>query len=153
MQEVDALSRIGQREDEDDLEAACCVDIHEGLSPVAVMAVVTRMRAEAALAEKVKVDEEGQGVAQVELEEVWHFETELRSVTELQKTDDEVMAIRQIREGKKLADIDMVPAAKEVMQEFLARDKTCEDFVEGSDGRLYHLDDRKEKSCASSTCH
>ncbi len=37
----------------------------------------------------------------------------------------------------------MVPAAREVMQEYLARDKTCEDFVEGVDGRLYHLDNRK----------
>ncbi len=39
--------------------------------------------------------EDGAGVAQVELEGVWGFETdtELRSVAELQKQDDEVMAI------------------------------------------------------------
>ncbi len=138
MQDVDALSRIGQQEDDDRTEATCCVEVHADVSPVVVMAAVEKWRAEAAPAEK-----NGPGVAQVELEEVWHFDTELRSATELQKTDDEVMAIRQIRDGKKLADIDMVPTARAVMEEYLARDKTCEDFIEGEDGRLYHLDMRK----------
>ncbi len=136
MQDVDALSRIGQSE-----EVACCVEVHGGVSPIAVMAAVAKMGT--SVAPGVAKEDPGPGVAQVELEEVWRFETELRSATELQKTDDEVMAIRQIRNGKKLADIEMVPAARAVMQEYLARDKTCEEFVEGEDGRLYHLDNRK----------
>src|SRR5690348_16126721 len=129
MQDVDALSRIGQPEVEDRTEATCCVKVHADVSPVVVMAAVAKMRAEAAPAEK--NENVGPGVAQVELEDVWQFETELRSATELQKTDDEVIAIRQIRDGKKLADIDVVPAARAAMQEYLARDKACGDFVEG----------------------
>jgi transposase InsO family protein len=86
---------------------------------------------------------EDAGVAQVELEGVWGFETEMRSAAELQKLDDEVIAIRQIREGKKLQDLEVVPAAREAVRKYMSQDRECDDFVEGSDGRLYHLEQRK----------
>ncbi len=84
-------------------------------------------------------------MAQVELEGVWGFDTELWSVAELRRLNDEVIAIRQIRDGKKLQDIEVVPAAREAVREYLSRDQAGESFVERSDGRLYHLEERKGK--------
>jgi hypothetical protein len=117
MQDVDALSRIGAKEETDETDeqtSACCVEVSQ-VSPgvVAVAAAVLSGEAKvrsAAPAEAMEAD--NPGVAQVELEGVWGFETELRSIGELQKLDDEVVAIRQIREGKKLQDIEVVPAAR-----------------------------------------
>jgi transposase InsO family protein len=40
----------------------------------------------------------------------------------------------------------VVPAAREAVREYLSRDQACENFVEGADGRLYHLEQRGEQS-------
>jgi transposase InsO family protein len=148
MQDVDALSRVNAPEEEEEEAPVCCVDVQQVTREAvavaaAVLAAEKKVRV-AAPAEAREVEEHG--VAQVELEGVWGFETELRSIGELQKIDDEVMAIRQIREGKKLQDLEVVPAARAALQEYLARDKMCAEFVEGADGRLYHLDMRKGES-------
>ena len=147
MQDVDALSRVNVPEEEEEVAPVCCVEVQQ-VSPEAVAVAAAVLAAEkkvkvAAPAEAV-AEGEGAGVAQVELEGVWGFETELRSAAELQRTDDEVIAVRLIREGKSLQDIEVVPAAREAVREYLSRDKQCENFVEGADGRLYHLDLRKE---------
>jgi hypothetical protein len=142
MQDVDALSRVGAG-DEDEAEAApaCCVDVqqvtHEVVAAAAMVLSEKKKVQEVAPAQAEK--EETPGVAQVELEGVRGFETELHSVAELQRLDDEVIAVRQLREGKKLQDIEVVPAAREALREYLSRDQACESFVEGADGRLYHL--------------
>jgi len=44
-------------------------------------------------------------------------------VAELQLLDDEVKAIREIRNGKKLQDIEVVPAAREAIREYLSQDQ------------------------------
>ena len=80
------------------------------------------------------------GVAQVDLEGYWGFETILRDVKELQIVDDEVIAIRELVKGKKLADLEVVPAARDAISKYMSRDPKCESFVEGADGRLYHLE-------------
>ncbi len=148
MQDVDALSRIGAADEgEHTADGACCVAV-EQVSKEAVAAAaatIARGRTKVAVAPVATAEGDGPGVAQVDLEGVWGFDTELRSAAELQKTDDEVIAIRQIREGQTLQDIDVVPAARKALREYLSRDKLCDDFVEGSDGRLYHLDMRKDK--------
>jgi transposase InsO family protein len=152
MQEVDALSRVGAGEEDEEVTPTCCVEV-QYVPPEAVAAAAATLRK----TEKVQVaattgakggqedddNNENAGVAQVELEGVWGFDTELRSVAELQRLDDEVIAIRQIREGKKLQDIEVVPAAREVVREYLSRDQACESFVEGGDERLYHLEQRE----------
>jgi transposase InsO family protein len=79
--------------------------------------------------------------AQVDLEGYWGFDTALKDVGELQRSDDEVAAIRQLMGGQKqLADIQVVPLAREALAKYLSRDPKCENFVEGGDGRLYHLE-------------
>jgi transposase InsO family protein len=147
MRDVDALSRIGVAEEAKQNEAAaCCVTVSQVSREAVVAAAATMAKlAKVTVAPVEAVEQDGQGVAQVDLEGVWGFETELRSAAELQKTDDEVVAIRQIREGKKLQELEVVPAAREALREYLSRDKTCDDFVEGADGRLYHLEMRKDK--------
>ncbi len=85
-----------------------------------------------------------EGVAQVDLEGYWGFDTVLKDIGELQQTDDEVLAIRQLMGGKKaLGDIEVVPSARAVIAQYLAIDPKCEQFVEGGDGRLYHLELQK----------
>jgi hypothetical protein len=148
MQDVDALSRVGSGDDEENESVAtCCVEV-QPVTPqvVAAAAVAVSSKVREAAPVQDKANEDGVGVAQVELEGVWGFDTELRSVAELQQLDDEVVAIRQIRNGKKLQDIEVVPAAREAVREYLSRDQVCENFVEGADGRLYHLEQRNEKS-------
>lgn len=61
----------------------------------------------------------------------------------LQEGDEEVLAIRELMNGKRLKDLEVVPTARKALAEYLSRDPACEKFVEGKDGRLYHIDDRK----------
>ncbi len=50
-----------------------------------------------------------EGVAQVDLEGYWGFDTLVKDIGELQRGDDEVVAIRQLMGGKKeLTDIEVV---------------------------------------------
>jgi hypothetical protein len=91
-------------------------------------------------------DEEGNqpvpagSVAQVDMEGFWGFETELRDIGELQQVDDEVIAIRGIREGRKWGDLEVTPTARDSINKYMSQDPKCEKFVEGEDGRLYHLE-------------
>ena len=121
MAEVDALSRIKTT------EAAATAEV--GLETTAFE-----------LTEVEGVTVAAGGVAQVDKEGYWGFETVLRNVGELQKVDDEVMAIRGIRAKKKLEDMELVEAARHNINEYKSRDPGLDDFVEGEDGRLYHLE-------------
>ena len=121
MAEVDALSRIKTTE-------------------AAATAEVGRETTAFELTEVEGVTVAAGGVAQVDQEGYWGFETVLRNVGELQKVDDEVMAIRGIRAKKKLEDMELVEAARHNINEYKSRDPGLDDFVEGEDGRLYHLE-------------
>ncbi len=85
-----------------------------------------------------------EGVAQVDLEGYWGFDTALKDAGELQQSDDEVKAIRELMGGKKqLADIEVVPRARDAIAKYLSIDLRCDNFVEGVDGRIYHLEQQK----------
>jgi transposase InsO family protein len=120
MQDVDALSR-----------AVAAVSVAGKGSVV----VETEWNAVAVAATATK------GVAQVDLEGYWGFDTMLKDLGELQHVDDEVVAVRQLMGGKKgLTDIEVVPSARANIARYLSIDPKCENFVEGFDGRLYHLE-------------
>ncbi len=87
-----------------------------------------------------KAEQSRVGVAQVEMEEVWGFDTDVRDIDELQHADEEVKFIRALRAGTAFKDAEAVPMAKDVIAKYLSRDPTCDEFVEGADGRLYHLE-------------
>ena len=87
-----------------------------------------------------KSDDSGPGVAQVELEGVWGFETKMFDIDALQAEDDEVKLIRAIRNGADYTKLEAVPAAFSAINAYRSRDVECAEFVEGGDGRLYHLE-------------
>ena len=98
--------------------------------------------------ELTKVDEAvvpAGGVAAVDQEGVWGFESEIRDIGELQRVDDEVVAIRGIRAKQNLETMQIVPAARHNINEYKSRDPEFDDFVEGEDGRLYHLETKDGK--------
>ena len=69
-------------------------------------------------------------VAQVDLAGYWGFDTVLKDMGELQRSDDEVVAIRQLMGGKKqLADIEVVPLARDALAKYLSMGPKCENFV------------------------
>jgi hypothetical protein len=80
------------------------------------------------------------GVAQVELEELWGFDTLLKDIGEVQKNDAEVIAIREMAKGKTLAEIETVPMVRDAIAKHMSIDPKMENFVDGQDGRLYHLE-------------
>jgi RNase H-like domain found in reverse transcriptase/Integrase zinc binding domain/Integrase core domain/Zinc knuckle len=119
MTEVDALSRISVATPTTIRPSTVQVDMEGGMTGIVATG----------------------GVAQVDLEGYWGFDTLLRDVKELQIVDDEVVAIRELMKGKKeLADLEVVPAARDAISKYMSRDPKCENFVEGVDGRLYHLE-------------
>ncbi len=61
-------------------------------------------------------------------------------VDSLQAEDDEVKLIRAIRNGADYTKLEAVPSAFAAVNAYKSRDPTCSEFVEGEDGRLYHLD-------------
>ena len=64
------------------------------------------------------------GVAQVDLEGYWGFNTELRDAGELQQVDDEVMAIRGLRQGRKWEEMEVAPAARDAINKYMSQDPT-----------------------------
>jgi transposase InsO family protein len=86
----------------------------------------------------VAAETDERGVAQVEMEGVWGFDTKLLDVDALQADDDDVRLIRAIRNGADYTKLDAVPAAFAAINAYKSRDPACDDFVEGQDGRLYH---------------
>lgn len=54
--------------------------------------------------------------------------------------DDEVIAIRGLRRGRKWEEMEVAPAARDAINKYMSQDPTCDKFVEGADGRLYHLE-------------
>jgi transposase InsO family protein len=122
MQDVDALSRAAAATSTDVDNVTATVVVEVDGPEVATMSTV----------------------AQVDLEGYWGFDTVLKDAGELQRSDDEVIAIRELMGGKKqLADIEVVPRAREAIAKYLSIDPKCENFVEGTDGRLYHLEQQK----------
>ena len=85
-------------------------------------------------------EEDARGVAQVELEGVWGFETKMADVDALQAEDDEVKLIRAIRNGADYTKLEAVPAAFAAVKAYRSRDP---ESVEGKDGRLYFGDDQQ----------
>ncbi len=145
MKDVDALSRIvvtgattgkaGRK--------LCVVDVENPAETEALVAAVgakkilKRQQRKDKWADRKKV---GAGVAQVDMEEVWGFDTEFKNIDEMQKADEEVKLVRALRAGEEFKDVEAVPLARETIAKYLSRDAKCDDFVEGSDGRLYHLE-------------
>ena len=149
MQDVDALSRatILAQASTDNPDGPVIVEVHSHPSWEAVCG------ANATPAGPViyKKNDEGDPKdelplpAQVELEGVWGFDTDMKSLGEQQLIDDEVIAIRKLMAGRALQDLELVPTARRALSQYLSRDPACTEFVEGDDGRLYHLDTRKGK--------
>jgi hypothetical protein len=79
-------------------------------------------------------DENDPGVAQVDLEGVWGFDTKLFDVDSLQAEDDDVKLIRAVRNGADYTKLEAVPAAFAAVNDYKSRDPTCSNFVEGEDG-------------------
>ncbi len=131
IQDVDALSRVEAG------AAVCAEDVTEGWA--VDVEIETDFPTPAGAACKVPTDEDGPGVAQVEMEGVWGFDTLLKSVDELQQSDDEVRLIRHIRSGADEKLLEVVPRARASVNEYKSRDPQLQNFVEGADGRLYHL--------------
>jgi transposase InsO family protein len=149
MQDADAMSRI-KHENVSEVEVAATVQSKEAVTIVEVFSVPDMSKwmgtVSSASAAAPTVPEEQAGPAQVELEGLWGFNTELRDLGAMQQTDDEVVAIRQLMAGKKLKEVEVVPTARSALAEYLSRDPACADFVEGQDGRLYHVELVKGKS-------
>ena len=61
------------------------------------------------------------GVAQVDLEGYWGFDTELRDAGELQQVDGEVIAIRGLRRGQKWEEMEVAPAARDAINKYTCR--------------------------------
>ena len=69
------------------------------------------------------------GVAQVDLEGVWGFETEYRCVAELQKLDPEVQALRQLMGGRtRLSYRKLDEPLHVALAKYLARDPKSENL-------------------------
>jgi transposase InsO family protein len=79
------------------------------------------------------------GAPRVELEQVWGFDSSLPDLDEQIASDEEIAAVRAIRDGKSLQSLTLTPRARENIAGYLGRDKRCEKFREGEDGRLYHI--------------
>ena len=69
--------------------------------------------------------------------DTWLEEPEKEPV---QKEDDEVRLIRAIRNGAAYTKLEAVPTAFHAINSYKSRDPTCSNFVEGEDGRLYHVE-------------
>jgi hypothetical protein len=140
MQDVDALSRV-------DVGALRAHDLQEqetwvvdAQNPENVEVVMAPARAvKAAKKAKKARPQRKPGVAQVDMEEVWGFDTELKDIDELQRADEEVKIIRAMRAGTPFKEVEAVPVAKDAIAKYLSLDPTCDEFVEGADGRLNHL--------------
>jgi transposase InsO family protein len=150
MKDVDALSRIvtaGPVGVESGI-GPCRVDV---VSPANVEAAVAAVGAKKVLKRQkrqekwVAPEAGGVGVAQVDMEEVWGFDTEFKDIDALQAADEEVKLIRALRAGTEFKDVEAVPMARETVAKYLSRDPKCDDFVEGADGRLYHLEMQNEQ--------
>ncbi len=140
MKDVDALSRIavaGAVAASDQECRTWVIDVHNPVDVEVIMAPYVAKKVRKKLAKKEQIRA---GVAQVEMEEVWGFDTDFKDVDELQKADEEVKLIRALRTGTPFKDVDAVPIAKNAIAKYLSRDPTCDEFVEGADGRLYHLE-------------
>ena len=74
-------------------------------------------------------EEDERGVAQVELEGVWGFETKMADVDALQAEDDEVKLIRAIRNGADYTKLEAVPAAFAAVNAYKSTDLECQNFV------------------------
>ena len=135
MQDVDALSRIEAVGAATTAESnTWWVTVEDDL--VSVPAAPAKKKASRF---GVSADDKRTGVAQVEMEGVWSFDTVLKSIDELQASDDEVRLIRAIRDGKDDKLLEVVPRARHEINQYKSRDAQCQQFVEGTDGRLYHL--------------
>jgi transposase InsO family protein len=145
LQDADALSRIEHvpaAAAEEICERAASVFIVESDPPwESIVAVAGRMGVP--MAPAVGSEQDTPRPAQVELGEVWGFDSTLKDMGSLQEGDEEVLAIRELMKGKRLKDLEVVPTARKALAEYLSRDPACAKFVEGKDGRLYHIDDRK----------
>jgi transposase InsO family protein len=153
MQDADALSRVKHAQAETGAakrtaEVAATEQAPQGMVEVRVWRksnTTDQKPISVAPAEQLDKDQDLPLPAQVEMEGVWGFNTELRSIDELQKTDDEVIAIRNLMRGRALQDQEIVPTARQAMAQYLSRDPACTNFVEGIDGKLYHLEMVKGK--------
>ena len=144
MQDADAMSRIEHKVpvaavEECEPEAIFVVERSPGWKEIVKAAEKLGLVVPAAPVAEAEKGEEP-GVAQVELEGVWGFQTELRDMGSLQEGDEEVMAIRKLMGGRSLKDVEVVPSARNALAEYLGRDPACAQFVEGQDGRLYHVE-------------
>jgi hypothetical protein len=140
MQDVDALTRIAAAvlcEGEKTLQWETWL---EGEMEVAAPAARKKKKKTKKQVAEAGDDENDPGVAQVDLEGVWGFDTKLFDVDSLQAEDDEVKLVRAVRNGADYTKLEAVPAAFAAVNDYKSRDPTCSDFVEGEDGRLYHLE-------------
>jgi transposase InsO family protein len=153
MKDVDALSRIVTAgpavvEPGNVAGKTCVVDVENPVDVDVIVAVagakkiIKRQQRQ----EKWVARDPGRArVAQVDMEEVWGFDTELKDIDEMQEADEEVKVIRALRAGVEFKDVEAVPMARETIAKYLSRDPKCDDFVEGAEGRLYHLEMQNEQ--------
>jgi transposase InsO family protein len=146
MQDVDALSRMGGWSEDDNGEKeattpAAAAEVEEGNGGTTWLVDVDLPNADTVVAgATAKLLADDLGVAQVELEELWGFDTLLKDIGEVQKNDAEVIAIREMAKGKTLAEIETVPMVRDAIAKHMSIDPKMENFVDGQDGRLYHLE-------------
>lgn len=125
MEDVDALSRaVGERDQRDKAQEEQHV---EGTVEVSV-------ECEGAGTEVVA------GVALVEMEGRWDFDTALKDMKEEQLVDEECKAIKEVMAGKKLGEVETTEEVKETIAQYMSQDPKLEQFVEGDGGILEHVD-------------
>ncbi len=142
MQDVDALSRMGDSTSggEKATPIAAAATAEGNSASCCQVDVELNNAAEVVVGVNAKLLSETPGVAQEELEELWGFDTFLNDIGELQKHDAEVVAIRELMGGKQLGDIETVPMARDAISKHMSIDPKMENFVNGSDGRLYKVE-------------